>query len=118
MGHYSFKDYAPRVFQEIRRLSGIAHRDYIESVCHNNYIEFISNSKSGAFFFFSNDGQYMIKTIEGAEAKCLMTILQKYYLYLKSNPESLLARFYGLHRVTLQRPIGGRRKFHFIVMQR
>ncbi|GAB5367564.1 hypothetical protein AAMO2058_001241200 [Amorphochlora amoebiformis] len=117
LGSFTFKDYAPRVFQEIRRLSGIDTKDYIQSVCYDNYIEFISNSKSGAFFFFTNDGRYMIKTIEGSEAKCLVKFLEKYYLHLKSNSGSLLSRFYGLHRVKFNRPIAGRKKFHFIVMQ-
>eukprot|EP00468_Gymnochlora_sp_CCMP2014_P012616 CAMPEP_0167765142 /NCGR_PEP_ID=MMETSP0110_2-20121227/14497_1 /TAXON_ID=629695 /ORGANISM="Gymnochlora sp., Strain CCMP2014" /LENGTH=689 /DNA_ID=CAMNT_0007652771 /DNA_START=121 /DNA_END=2190 /DNA_ORIENTATION=+ len=117
LGSFTFKDYAPRVFQEIRRLSGIDKKEYIESVCYNNYIEFISNSKSGAFFFFSNDTRYMIKTIESAEEKCLLKMLESYYLHLRANPDSLIARIYGLHRVKFSRPIAGRKKFHFVVMQ-
>jgi len=117
LGAFVFKDYAPRVFQEIRRNSGVDHHQYVESVCHNNYIEFVSNSKSGAFFFFSNDGRFMIKTIEQAEAKTLLRILQKYYLHLKQYPDSLIARFYGLHRVQLARPMHGRSKYYFVVMQ-
>jgi len=117
VGSFEFKDYAPRVFQEIRRLAGIDAKQYTESICHNNYIEFISNSKSGAFFFFSNDGRFMIKTIESAEEKTLRKMLQGYYLHLKSNPDSLICRFYGLHRVRFNRPMGKRSKFHFVVMQ-
>jgi len=117
IGSFTFKDYAPRVFQEIRRDASIDAKEYIKSVCHNNYIEFISNSKSGAFFFFSNDGRYMIKTIEQAESKCLLKMLQGYYLHLKSNPGSMISRFFGLHRVKFRRPVHGRRKYHFVIMQ-
>ena len=39
-------------------------------------------------------------------------ILKQYYEHVKSNPHTLLSRFYGLHRVKL--PHG--RKIHFVIM--
>ena len=69
---FKFKDYAPVVFAYLRRMYGVNEFDFLLSVCGNaNFIEFISNAKSGQFFFYSNDGRYMIKTMTNAESKFL-----------------------------------------------
>lgn len=69
---FKFKDYAPIVFAYLRRMFGVNEFDFLLSVCGNaNFIEFISNAKSGQFFFYSNDGRYMIKTMTNAESKFL-----------------------------------------------
>jgi len=60
---FVFKDYAPKVFHEIRQLFGINSESYVESVCGgSNFIEFLSNSKSGQFFFYSPDGTLIYHT--------------------------------------------------------
>ena len=69
---FKFKDYAPVAFAYLRRMYGVNEFDFLLSVCGNaNFIEFISNAKSGQFFFYSNDGRYMIKTMTNAESKFL-----------------------------------------------
>lgn len=96
---FKFKDYAPKVFKTIRTVSGISEEDYMESVAGDfNYIEFIANSKSGQFFFYSHDGKYMIKTQTKAECVLLLKILPEYVEHLDQNRNSLLVRFYGMHR--------------------
>ena len=58
------------IFAYFRRLFGINEYSFLSSVCWNaNFIEFISNAKSDQFFFLSDDGKYMIKTITNAESK-------------------------------------------------
>lgn len=71
-----------------------------------------SPGKSGSFFYFSRDYRFIIKTIRHSEHKFLLSILKKYYAHVKSNPHTLLSRFYGLHRVKLPRG----RKIHFVIM--
>lgn len=69
---FKFKDYAPVAFAYLRRMFGVNEFDFLLSVCGNaNFIEFISNAKSGQFFFYSQDGKYMIKTMTNAESKFL-----------------------------------------------
>ncbi len=63
-----------------------------------NYIEFLANSKSGQFFFYSHDGKYMIKTQTQEECVLLRRIMLKYVQHLTIHPDSLLVRFYGMHR--------------------
>eukprot|EP01033_Poteriospumella_lacustris_P015765 gene15764-11286_t len=78
-----------------------------------NYVEFISNSKSGQFFFYSHDGKYMLKTQTKEENKFLLSILPQYYEYLRENPNSLLVRILGMHRINMYHL---RRKVHFVIM--
>jgi 1-phosphatidylinositol-4-phosphate 5-kinase len=55
----------------------------------------------------------MIKTQTPEENKFLRRILPHYYKYLVENPNSLLVRFYGMHRVKMYHL---RRKVHFVIM--
>ena len=61
------------------------------------------SGKSGSFFFFSHDNQFIIKTMKTAELKALKRILPEYVGYLISNPHSMLAKIYGMF--TLKRPL-------------
>jgi 1-phosphatidylinositol-4-phosphate 5-kinase len=84
--------------------------------------ELCSPGKSGSFFYFSRDYRFIIKvlsffflqnqTIKHSEHKFLLEILEKYTVHIKNNPNTLLSRIYGLHRVKLP----GNRKIHFVVM--
>lgn len=80
MNDFKFKDYAPKVFRHIRQRFGIDPVDYMLCVCGNfEFLEFISNSKSGMFFFYTHDRQFMIKTQTDAESKLLRQLLPAYY---------------------------------------
>lgn len=111
---FKFKDYMPQVFTAIREISGLDETDYFKSVAGAfNYIEFSANSKSGQFFFYSYDGKYMIKTQPKKEAKFLRKIMPQYLKHLNDNPNSLICRFYGMHRLKMKNMSY---EVHFIVM--
>ncbi|TYZ57796.1 hypothetical protein PybrP1_012034 [[Pythium] brassicae (nom. inval.)] len=111
---FKFKDYSPDIFRQIRRRFSIDSADYMVTLCGDfNYIEFLSNSKSGQFFFYSHDGRFMIKTQTKDESKFLRRILPHYYKFVMENPNTLITRFYGMHRVKMHHL---RRKMHFIIM--
>eukprot|EP00457_Paulinella_chromatophora_P002891 gb/GEZN01002896.1/.p1 GENE.gb/GEZN01002896.1/~~gb/GEZN01002896.1/.p1 ORF type:complete len:703 (+),score=94.56 gb/GEZN01002896.1/:84-2192(+) len=113
MRSFKFKDYAPRVFRDLRQRFGLSPGDYLLAICGNfHYLEFISNSKSGQFFFYSHDRKFMIKTVSQAESKFLRRILKDYQQHVKDNPSTLLTRFYGMHRVKPHK----KREVHFLVM--
>lgn len=110
---FKFKDYSPWVFRYIRELFKIEAADYLVSLTGKYVLsELGSPGKSGSFFYFSQDYRFIIKTIHNTEHKFLQSILMQYYEYVKSNPNTLLCRYYGLHRVKL--PHG--KKIHFVVM--
>lgn len=41
--------------------------------------ELSSSGKSGSFFYFTDDGEYMIKTVSKHEFTLLKSILKSYY---------------------------------------
>uniref|UniRef100_A0A7S1U3Z0 PIPK domain-containing protein n=1 Tax=Phaeomonas parva TaxID=124430 RepID=A0A7S1U3Z0_9STRA len=111
---FKFKDYSPKIFRAIRKHFGIDESDYMLSLAGDfNFIEFIANSHSGQFFFYSHDGRYMIKTMEKAECKLLRDLLPDYYNHIKNQRQTLMTRFYGMHRVKM-RHIS--KVMHFVIM--
>uniref|UniRef100_A0AAV1VGR8 PIPK domain-containing protein n=1 Tax=Peronospora matthiolae TaxID=2874970 RepID=A0AAV1VGR8_9STRA len=111
---FKFKDYSPDVFRQVRRRFGIDSADYMLTLSGDfNFIEFMSNSKSGQFFFHSHDGRFMIKTQTKDDSKSLRRLLPHYYKFVMENPNTLITRFYGMHRVQMHHL---RRKMHFVIM--
>ena len=105
-----FIDYAPLVFRKLREeLAGITEDDYTRSVGPEQLLgnmvlgnlsslaELSTEGKGGAFFYYTADGRFMIKTVSPTEKRLLKQMLKEYYMHLKENKESLIVRFYGLH---------------------
>lgn len=110
---FKFKDYAPWVFRELRAHFHLDPADYLLSLTAKYILsELGSPGKSGSFFYFSRDYRFIIKTISHTEHKFLRKILKEYHKHVLDNPNTLISRFYGLHRVKL--PHG--RKIHFVIM--
>jgi hypothetical protein len=130
-----FYDYAPVVFQRIRTTFGIHHDDYVKSIGPEELLgnlvlgnlaslsELSSEGKSGAFFYYTSDGNFMIKTVAPKEQKLLKNMLTNYYEHIMKYPGTLIVRFLGLHclRVWKQDKYFGyerrqTRKVYFVVM--
>ena len=106
-----FVDHAPKIFGQLRTFSGIKGKDYLESIGYNSLISHImfgnlqpmtligSSGKSGSFFFYSYDNYYLIKAIPEREFFSLKRRLKHYYHHIKKNPESVLVRIYGMHKL-------------------
>lgn len=83
-------------------LQSIGPEAILNSFWSNNYQkirEQCSSGKSGSLFYYSEDQKYIIKTISFSEFYKFRNILQSYYEHLRLNPESLICRFYGLHKI-------------------
>lgn len=106
-----FYDYAPHVFRYLRSLSKISSDDYRQSM-EQTTKERVSEGKSGAFFYFSQDRKYVVKTLTREELKFLLTILPQYCRYVAKHPETLIARFFGCHAITMYG-----KTVHFVVIQ-
>ncbi|GBG24743.1 Phosphatidylinositol 4-phosphate 5-kinase 4 [Hondaea fermentalgiana] len=112
---FLFKDYSQEVFRRLRARFSIDDADYLLSLASSyNYIEFVTNSKSGQFFFYSNDGHYLIKTQTKGESKFLRQVLPQYYMYMMENEDSLLVRICGMHRIKLSHM---RHSLHFVILK-
>lgn len=100
-------EYAPKKFQEIREMDKI-DRAMIKlslSAKRNRDQAFQageSQGKSGSFFFFSHDKKFLIKTMNDSELKIFMKSLPDYFELLQQNPNSLIARIYGVFKVKME----------------
>jgi len=65
-------------------------------------------------FFLSQDDRFMIKTLRKSEVQVLLRMLPEYYYHVRTYENTLITKFFGLHRV---KPSSGQ-KFHFVVMGR
>merc|ERR1719331_553191 len=112
-----FTDYAPLVFQKIRERFGISMDTYVRAIGPEQLIgnmvlgnltslaELSSEGKSGAFFYYTSDGHYVIKTITRAEKRIIVSLLKDYLEFLSAgeNTGTLLTRILGLHSLHLKR---------------
>ncbi|OVA10292.1 Phosphatidylinositol-4-phosphate 5-kinase [Macleaya cordata] len=115
--HYSidfwWKDYCPMVFRNLREMFKIDAADYMMSICGSDGLrELSSPGKSGSIFYLSQDERFVIKTLRRHELKVLLKMLPNYYNHVKSHENTLITKFFGLHRITLK----GGRKVRFVVM--
>jgi hypothetical protein len=106
---FAFQDLEPTVFDLLRQAYGISSSEYRQSfklrnaadVESSGMLEKFTEGKSGSFFYFSHNFRYIIKTVTSEEEKFLRKIAYRYYNHMKRNPNSLIVRFFGLHKVRL-----------------
>jgi 1-phosphatidylinositol-4-phosphate 5-kinase len=106
-----FRDIAPNVFEHIRRLYNISAEQYIKSLGvekimrsltmgeFSSLIGLCSTGKSGSFFYYSDDGKFLLKTMTRDEYLFFCRLLRSYYEHVRSNPNTLLPRFFGFHKI-------------------
>ncbi|XVF55555.1 hypothetical protein PTKIN_Ptkin06aG0045400 [Pterospermum kingtungense] len=110
---FKWKDYCPMVFRNLREMFKIDAADYMMSICGNDALrELSSPGKSGSIFFLSQDDRFMIKTLRKSEVKVLLRMLPDYHHHVRSYENTLITKFFGLHRI---KPSSGQ-KFRFVVM--
>lgn len=110
---FKWKDYCPMVFRNLREMFKIDAGDYMMSICGNDALrELSSPGKSGSVFFLSQDDRFMIKTLRKSEVKVLLRMLPNYFHHVRSYDNTLITKFFGLHRI---KPSSGQ-KFRFVVM--
>ncbi|KAK9079346.1 hypothetical protein SSX86_001017 [Deinandra increscens subsp. villosa] len=110
---FKWKDYCPMVFRNLREMFKIDAADYMMSICGNDALrELSSPGKSGSVFFLSQDDRFMIKTLRKSEVQVLLRMLPDYHRHVKTYENTLITKFFGLHRI---KPSSGQ-KFRFVVM--
>ncbi|CAD8049461.1 unnamed protein product [Paramecium sonneborni] len=118
-----FFDYAPQVFNHIRKMFFIDNDNYLSSIGPETLLssilkgdlstlsELTSTGKSGSFFYYSQDGIYTLKTISKSEFTFMRHILYNYYKHLKEYRQSLIIKLFGMHKIVLDD-----KKIHFVIM--
>lgn len=115
--HYSvdfyWKDYCPMVFRNLREMFKLNAAEYMMSICGDDGLrELSSPGKSGSIFYLSGDDRFVIKTLTRSELKVFLRMLPRYYDHVKEHENTLITKFFGLHRIKLKHG----KKVHFVVM--
>ncbi|OQR85479.1 phosphatidylinositol-4-phosphate-5-kinase (Pi-PIPK-D8/GPCR-PIPK) [Achlya hypogyna] len=106
-----FYDYAPHIFRYLRSVAQVSNASYRDALQATTE-ERVSEGKSGAFFYFTQDRKYLVKTLTHEELKFLLLILPKYVTFMSAHPDTFVTKFVGCHALTMY----GKTVF-FIVMQ-
>lgn len=110
---FTWSDYCPKVFRQLRREFGLEEADYMLSLAGSAALRQLNTpGKSGSVFFLSEDERFLVKTMKKSEKEVLLDMLPSYYQHIQRYPNTLITRFFGLHAVT---PTHGR-KVRFVVM--
>ena len=99
--NFQYKAYAGTIFTRLRWHFDVSDASYLSSVAgESGYADFIANSKSGSFFFYTDDKAYMIKSMTKDESEFLRVhVLPSYYHHLTVYRDSLLIKIFGLYRI-------------------
>jgi hypothetical protein len=102
------QEYAPKAFHHLRKTQGITLKDIMKSMALTANTKGIKNftegaGKSASFFFFTDDRQFVIKTVKSDEVDILMGgLLKNYHQYINGNPSTLISRYYGLLTIKIK----------------
>jgi len=115
----TFTAHASEIFARIIRLDEIGRGISISLDLKENFTRILKSGvngggRSGEFFFFSSDNKIIIKTISTAELNTLLKILPAYLQHFKANPDSIIAKIYGVFTFQARSP---NERYHLILMR-
>lgn len=97
-------EYAPAIFRRLREQAGITEKLILETFKPINNETSINNffqgsGKSESFFFFTQNQEFVLKTMKASEMKLLLgtDLIGNYARHMRGHPDSLLSRFYGVY---------------------
>eukprot|EP00347_Sterkiella_histriomuscorum_P002290 403368723 len=102
-------EYGPDLFKQIRKSSGFQEDFLINTFSPKSNSQEMTqfqegSGKSASLFFFTNNKNFVIKTLKQGELDLLVKrgLLEKYYSYIQKHPKTLLARFYGIYTIKIK----------------
>jgi 1-phosphatidylinositol-4-phosphate 5-kinase len=116
-GAFTSKSHAPRAFRHVRKVLGVSDEHFVDSICDHRLTMLKTPGKSGALFFKSADGRYLLKTVSKGESKFFRSILHDYVLHVESMTvehrlRTLIPHFYEL--IHIDTPAG--RNIRLVIM--
>ncbi|KAK3271405.1 hypothetical protein CYMTET_20242 [Cymbomonas tetramitiformis] len=105
---FTFEEFAPRLFSRVRKVLEIDPIEHsaVLGVDHSAIttdLRLISTDqaagKSMAFFMFTSDMRYCIKSCNSEDVNCLLDIVSSYTEHCEQHPDTLLPRFLGLYSI-------------------
>jgi 1-phosphatidylinositol-4-phosphate 5-kinase len=77
----------------------------------------MSAGKSGSLFYYTADGAFMLKTISHDEFVHFKAIMKDYYYHVLAFPHTMIARFFGLHKIRFSKGAGlSKERIYFVTM--
>jgi hypothetical protein len=101
----SIREYAPRVFRDIRRTYNYTSNMFMHSFSPLANLEIINPRKSNpggnsnSFIFTTIDERFVIKTVSAQERTSLISNLAEYHHYVTNNKYSYLVRILGIFKI-------------------
>ena len=117
---FSIVEYAPVMFHSLRLVQGMD----VERLTHallpaNNKDILVKSSfaklggRGGKPLMKTHDGRFFIKEITKEEKNVVLEFLINYHTHMQRNPQSLLAKIYGIFKVKIHK----NKKFYHVLMQ-
>ena len=102
-GHFKFKEYCPLVFRNIRERFGVDEIEYMNTLTSLPPVLMSSpGGRSGANFYRSDDGRFILKSHTSDEIALLHQILPNYHLHIVAcECKTLLPHYIGMYRITV-----------------
>lgn len=101
-------EFAPDIFAHLRHIDGFTNKNLSVSLDPELDANIVSifkagegMGKSGSFFFFSHDGEFLIKTMTQGDFNAFKKIFIYYFEHVNTQERSLLARIYGIYSVQM-----------------
>ena len=94
-------------FKDLRTRDGITTETLLKSLSPESNSTSVfkageASGASGSFFFFSQDKQFIVKTMSDKEKEFFIAkVAPGYFSHLRKNPNSFLARIYGVYTVKI-----------------
>lgn len=97
-------EYSPDIFAFLREKDGFSNEILKESLDPEKNKKSVfkageSQGKSGSFFFFSSDQNFIIKTMTDSDFRAFQRIQRAYFVRVNEDDNCLLARIYGIYSV-------------------
>jgi len=78
--------------------------------------ELTSTGKSGSFFYYTVNGRFTLKTLHKKEFQFLKKILKNYHQHIYNHNNSLITKFYGMHKLKFLYKKGRHKNIYFVIM--
>ena len=114
-------EYAPKIFNELRKLDSIDENILINSILpmnNKNGLAKKTEGRGGSFFINTDDNEFSIKTITFNEMELVRNLLlEKMFKYFNENNDSIIGRIYGLYKISISNGIFKEEEIYFILMK-
>ncbi len=100
-------------------MTSLGPEQILKSFLTNNFemlYELCSSGQSGSLFYYTKNKKYMLKTIPKREFVKFRSVLKDYFMHMKDNPDSLICRFFGLHKVEFVDQSNKKQTLYLVIM--